>query len=464
LPAEGAGGREVEGMKYKNFMELLDDMAGRFADRPAFLYDRCGEQKTLSYKELRAAVLAKSEELKKDPCTCVGVYFPACPEWVITVFASAIAGKRTVLLDVTMPANKLQLLIHATGVDKLVSYDEEVTDPLELCKTPEGPIEHGGCILFFTSGTTSLNKAVVISQKALCSSAWNGQQCLPCSEKDIVLCVLPLNHVFGFVCAMFWPLNNGATVAFGRGIRELMEDPKYFKPTIISVVPTILKYFMATQALNPELRCILIGASPCDQATFDAITATGVEVRCGYGLTETASGLAMTPVGGDRLAMDLCPDTQVRLADDGEVMIRTTCMMEGYYHDKASTDQVLRGGELATGDLGELDENGRLHILGRKNDVLVLPNGEKIYCTDAEAELSRRMKGESALTIVDGKITLIVSSMDRTLEQLWPQVDEWNKDQPMGQRIAQLYVTEDKLPKTATGKLQRWKLHRLLED
>lgn len=448
-------------MKYKNFTELLDDMAGRFPQNPAIRFDRGGLQE-MNYTELRAKVFGMADQLKQDPCTCIGVYLPPCPEWVITVMASAIAGKRTVLLDLSMNAERLQLLVNATGIDKIISYDPEKTDALTLAATPDGPVEYGGHILFFTSGTTALNKAVVISQRALCSSAWNGQQCLPCNDKDTVLCVLPLNHVFGFVCAMFWPLNNGACVAFSRGIREMVEDPKYFKPTIISVVPTILNYFMATNALNPELRCILIGASPCDEATFQAITATGVEVRCGYGMTETASGLAMTPVGGDRLAMDLCPDTQVRIAEDGEVMIRTTCMMEGYFHDKASTDAVLRGGELATGDLGKLDENGRLLILGRKNDVLVLPNGEKVYCAEAEDELTKALGAETALCLLDAKLTAVVSSPDLTEDAIRPKLEAWNKEQALGRRVLGLLVTAEQLPKTATGKLQRWKLQQML--
>ena len=450
-------------MKYKNFVELLDDMAGRFSEKPAMFYERDGEKKSLTYKELREAVFKKTEELKADPCKCIGILLPPSPEWVITVFASAIAGKRTVLFDLSLSTDRIQLLVMATGTDKIVSYDDEAVSGLELCKSDGEYIENAGCLLFFTSGTTALNKAVVLSQKALCSSAWNGQQSLPCYETDTVLSMLPLNHVFGFVCTMLWPLVNGAAVAFGRGMRHFGDDPTYFSATIISVVPSLLKYLIAANAFDPELRCILIGASPCDQATYDAVSAKGIEVRCGYGMTETASGLAMTPVGGGIGAMDLCPDTQVRISSEGEVMVRTSCMMEGYYHNKAATDAVLMGGELATGDLGSLDENGRLTILGRKNDVLVMDNGEKIFCPEIEKELTEMLGAETAVTLKSGKLIAVCGGTEASREALLPKLDEYNMTLAMGRKVSDLAVSKSPLPKSATGKLQRWRLSALFE-
>lgn len=447
-------------MRFNDFTELLNSMDERFPNNAAIRFEKDGALCAMTYRELHQAVLKRAGEFRQDPCSCVGLYLRPSPEWVVAMFASAIAGKRTVLLDVSVPLDKVQLLVGATGVDKLITDDPDAGKTVKLCPVTDGPVEDAGCLLFFTSGTTSMNKAVVLTQRALCGSAWNGQQVLPCTETDTVLSIVPLSHVFGFVCTLLWPLTNGGAVAFGRGIRSAAMDPAFFKATILSLVPSLLKYLIAADAFNPELRCILIGASPCDQETYQAIMAKGIEIRCGYGLTETASGLAMSPKGApDPFAMELCPDTKVRLGSDGEVLIRTTCMMEGYYHNPASTNEVLRDGELSTGDIGKIDENGRLLIVGRKNDVLVLPNGEKVFCLEMEEELSKLLGTETAVRLDGAKLILVVSSPDGKEEDYLSAIDEYNKNQPIGRRIAGIIVTEQKLPRTATGKLQRWKLN-----
>ena len=86
--------------------------------------------------------------------------------------------------------------------------------------------------------------------------------------------------------------------------------------------------------------------------------------------------------------MEICPDDTITLAEDGEILIEApTCMMKGYYKRPDSTAEVLRDGVLHTGDLGSFDINGRLHITGRKKDILVLPDGTKIFLPEYEARL-----------------------------------------------------------------------------
>lgn len=447
-------------MKFESFSELLKVQGDTFSDTPAFIYDEDGEKKEITYAELRDRVFLKADGFMNNPCHSVGVCMPQGPDWIITVLAAAIAEKRVVLLDISVPKDKLATLIKVTGVDYLVA-PEFIREGLSLTDKAHSPDDGQGDILFFTSGTTSMNKAVVLSGRALCYSAWNGQQVLPCHPGDRVLASIPLTHVYGFVCTVLWPLSFGATVAFGRGLRKLTEDPRYFEPTIISLVPSMLKYLIATDSLNSDLRCILVGASPCDTETFDLIKSKGIEIRCGYGLTETASGLAMTPVDGkDPYAMELCPDTEVRIAEDGEVLIKTTCMMEGYYHNPKATEESLVCGELKTGDIGKIDDEGLLHILGRKNEVLVMPNGEKIYCLEMEEELSSLLGCETAVALnTDGQISIFVSTEDKTEDEIWKVISAYNSRQPLGRRILKIYIVRDEFPKTATGKLQRWKLH-----
>ena len=101
-----------------------------------------------------------------------------------------------------------------------------------------------------------------------------------------------------------------------------------------------------------------------------------MQVSFGYGLTETSSGVAISVPGGssfDPFALAVCPEDTVALASDGEILISSpSCMMKGYYKHPEDTAAVLKGNLLFTGDIGKWDENGRLHVIGRKKEILSL--------------------------------------------------------------------------------------------
>jgi long-subunit acyl-CoA synthetase (AMP-forming) len=159
--------------------------------------------------------------------------------------------------------------------------------------------------------------------------------------------------------------------------------------------------------------------------------------------------------------MDLCPDTRITISEEGEVLVSTTCMMEGYWKRPQEPAAVLHDGVLSSGDLGTLDENGRLHISGRKNDVLVLSNGEKIFCPEWETELSRLIGEEIALSAPGGTLTLFAAE-GTTASEVRKAVDAFNLKQPISRRILDVRVIDGKLPRTATGKIRRWKLEEFL--
>lgn len=448
-------------MRYTGFAELLSNGCKRFPSKPALIFDVCGTTQTITYNELYKSVLARRDELSSLPTECLGLYAHVTPEWIITMFASVLAGKRTVLLDYSQSTETARELIMHAEVDSLYTDDVEEDAKLSPFLCPVHTVDHGneeGKLLFFTSGTMQASKAVVLTSRALCSSAWNGQQMLPCGEDDTVLCMLPLNHVFGFVCCMLWPLSQGAAVALGRGMRFFTSDPIHFKPTILPAVPSLIKYLFAMHSLNSELTTVLIGASPCDSATLSGVRSTGVDVRFGYGLTETASGLAISKAGDDPFAMSLCPDTKLRLSEDGEILVRTSCMMEGYYNDEETTASVLNNGELSTGDIGFLDPQGRLRITGRKKDVLILDNGTKVFCSEWEQQLSALIGCEVAITLKNGRIVLIVSAAETQRDELWEKVRWFNGTQTFDRQISDMLLRDEPLPHTSVGKLKRWAL------
>ena len=440
--------------RFESFGHMLSYWAQKTPDSPALVY----EKQTLSFSQLYARVLKRSEELKASGKTCLGLLSDGSLDCVIELFAANLAGMQLVMLDAMAPEETLRALMSYTDID-LLWGDPDLTEELEHALT-KGVSGGGDRILFFTSGTTERSKAVALTGHSLCQSAWNGSAKLPLSPDDRLLCLLPLGHVFGFVCGLLWGLSCGASVALGRGARHYADDCGFYRPTAVSVVPLLLGFLLKTGAVNPELKLILVGAGDCPPALLRAASARGIRVSFGYGLTETSSGVAIS-VSGDPFAMEVCPDDTITLAEDGEILIQApTCMMQGYYKRPDSTAQVLVDGVLHTGDLGRFDEDGRLHIAGRKKDMLVLPDGTKIFLPEYEAELMQTLgHTELALSLRDGRPVLVYSGQ-ADVGELRKRLRGLMEKLPRGQQLAGIIVTDQPLPKTATGKIKRWELQQ----
>lgn len=451
-------------MKFTSFEELLQANAKSRATASALTYDEGGEQKNLSFASLYEQILSRKAELESQAAHCVGILQAPSKKWIIDMFACVLAHKQTVLLDPMSEPSVLQAQVLACDVECVLTDDLTAPYAQMLKTAPSGNVELAkgeGHILFFTSGTTHSSKAVVLTSKSLCASAWNGQAKCPCTAEDNLLCILPLTHVFGFVCSMLWPMSHGARISLTRGVRYIPQECKYFKPTIISVVPSILKFLIRFDALNDELRMILVGAGPASEQMLEAAKAKGIEVRFGYGLTETSSGVAIS-CGDNPFAMSVCPDDQITLGEDGEVLIRgDECMMQGYYKNPEATKEVLIDGVLHTGDMGYFDEDGNLHITGRKKDVLVLENGNKIYLPEWEEKVAAALGVEDvAIALKDDAITLFIGNKDGylNLSELKDKLAAFNKERPFNTQISRLEVLPHELAKTATGKVKRYVL------
>lgn len=450
-------------MKFESFKQLLSHGAEEFGENVALRYDNDGAICDITYSELYNSVCRRAQEMKNTEANCIGILQAPSSKWIIDTFACVIAGKQTVLLDATADVATIQKCVLATDVETI--FTDSVTAPyqnaLKTCPQTVEKTDGEGDILFFTSGTTESSKAVVLTSKSLCASAWNGQEKCPCNQDDNLLCVLPLTHVFGFVCAMLWPLSQGACVSITRGMRYIPFDAKYFNPTIISVVPSMLKFMVGFDALNDGLRMILVGAGPANEQVLQAVKAKGIEVRFGYGLTETSSGVAIS-CGENPFAMSVCPDDKITLADDGEILIECPeCIMKGYYKNQSATDEALSNGVFRSGDLGKFDEDGNLYITGRKKDILVLENGTKIYLAEWESDLRKALGiDDIALNTREGCITLFVGDKDGDIDVdiVKEKVSAFNDTKSFDQQIADICVLPHALEKTATGKIKRWAL------
>lgn len=445
-------------MRFESFEELLAYNAKHFAEKTAFVYEEDGIKKECTYADFYALVLKETEHFKASDKTCIAIVNDGSFDCIKQIFVANIAGLQIIMLDASLPEDQIQELCLYGDADMI--YGEESSK----YRLTEGTKDGADQILFFTSGTTSSSKAVVLTGQSLMQSAFNGGDQLPLSSKDTLLCILPLAHVFGFVCSLLWGLSFGATIALTRGARHYIDDFAYFKPTVVSLVPALLNFFLQHQLLNEELKLILIGGGDCPKALLDAVKQIGIRVSFGYGLTETSSGVAIS-VEGDPYAMCVCTDNTVTIADDGEVLIQApTCMMRGYYKNPKSTEETLKNGILYTGDLGYLDEEGKLHITGRKKEVLVLSDGTKIFQPEYESKLAKVLEtNDVAVLLKDGKPCLVYyteTPMETIRSRIKPVTDTY----PYNQQIVEILSSKVPLPRTATGKIKRYVLEQRFSD
>lgn len=442
-------------MRFESFEKMLDHHAERTPDASALRYAEDETVRTMTYAELACAVAARAEELRALGKTCMGVLADGSKNCLIEIFAAVRAGMQVVLLDEAMPEAALREMLPYTDADTLYG-ERELCEELSGCLT-EGLSSGTGRLLFFTSGTTERSKAVVLTEGTLCASAYNGATLLPLRANDTLLCVLPLAHVFGFVCGVLWGLSCGACVALGRGARHYVDDCAFFRPTAISVVSLLLGFLLKQNAFNDELKLVLVGAGGCRREILDAAKARSLRVCFGYGLTETSSGVALS-LGDEPYAMTVCPDDKIILAPDGEILIKvSSCMMQGYYKRPRDTDAALSGGALHTGDLGRFDEKGRLYVTGRKKDTLVLPDGTKLFLPEAETELAKLLPNtDFALVERDDRAALAIYGDKRDDKALFAAIEPYQAARARGQQIASIVRLSEPLPRTVTGKIKRW--------
>ena len=442
-------------MRFSGFSELLRHYAAAAPQAPALKIETDGAVQTISYVALCERIDARAAALRQTGKTCLGVLCDGTCDCVVEIFAAVQAGLQVVLLNENADAD----LVEAADAD-LLWGDPDLTQALSPALTA-GVSDGRGKLLFFTSGTTARRKAVVLTEQSLCASAYNGGALLPLEPADTLLCMLPLDHVFGFVCGLLWALSCGACVALGRGPRHYFDDCAFFRPTALSAVPLLLGFLLQKQLLGDTLRLVLIGAGDCPPQIPAALKAMGMRVSFGYGLTETSSGVALS-LGEDPYAMTVCPDDRVTLAEDGEILIEApTCVMQGYYKDPEATAAVLRGGVLQTGDLGSFGADGLLRIVGRKKEILVLRDGTKIFLPEYEQQLAGALAGmEFAAIAVDGAPALVVRGEESQRASVNAALAPLMRTLPLGQRLKNLYFVTDPLPRTATGKIKRWELQQ----
>jgi long-chain acyl-CoA synthetase len=262
-------------------------------------------------------------------------------------------------------------------------------------------------LLIFTSGTTGVPKGVMLDHANVDAMAEMGRQALHIGSTDRCLLILPLFHVNGIVVSVLMPLLAGASVI----IAERFDPSTFFgiverhRPTFFSAVPTIYNMLAALpDDVTPDtssLRFGICGAAPASADLLGRFEARyGFPLIEGYGLSEGTCASTINPVDGERRAETVgiaFPGQQIRVIDaggtevptgvDGEVLIAGPNVMRGYLGRPDETARVIVDGWLHTGDIGHLDADGYLTLVGRSKDMIIR-GGENIYPKEIEDVLT----------------------------------------------------------------------------
>ncbi|MCX4706298.1 AMP-binding protein [Streptomyces sp. NBC_01352] len=262
-------------------------------------------------------------------------------------------------------------------------------------------------LLIYTSGTTGVPKGVMLDHANIDAMVEMGRQALEVGPADRCLLILPLFHVNGIVVSVLLPLLVGASVVIAGRF-----DPRTFfdlveleRPSFFSAVPTIYSMLAALpDDVRPDTSSLRFGV--CGAAPASAELLTRFEARYGfplvegYGLSEGTCGSTINPVSGPRRAGTVglpFPGQEIRIVDaegsevapgtDGEVVVRGPNVMRGYLGRPDDTARVVVDGWLHTGDVGHLDAEGYLTLVGRSKDMIIR-GGENIYPKEIEDVLA----------------------------------------------------------------------------
>lgn len=386
-------------------------------------------------------------------------------------FAAISAGCTAAVVDPVLYTPDVSAMLDNADT-KLLLVDGELTDVIEEMRqlAPDRQVitfpEPGNVLveeaseegrhICFTSGTSHLSKPVLISQEPLIRTVSAFTHVLNGSAEDDTYLPLSASHIYGYTVALTLLLR-GSKICFGRGIRYTEKDLAYYQPGVVVTVPGHMRSILESKRIQNYPKYFVVGGSLCTQENFELATAAGITVQVAYGATETLGPTLIADKDGSSRGMRCLADKQLRLTEDKELLIAGD-LMDGYYRRPDATDEVLKDGWYATGDIGYLDEENRLFIEGRIRDIIVTENGEKINCNEVDEKLYGLPGSlEVAVFDVEGRMlaAVVPENESVTLEQLEQEIDKYNATQPFSRRVVQVWRREEKLPRTLVGKLKR---------
>ena len=383
-------------------------------------------------------------------------------------------------------------------------------------------------VLLYTSGTTGTPKGVPLTHRNLCTNIAALEAANMARQGDRVMLPLPMHHAYPLTVGLLAPLALGLTIVLPAGITgpQIMQALKEGGCTIMVAVPRLYEAMVAGidtrirgagrplqglyrgllrlsiairrrfgrrvgralfrplhRQVGPELRLLASGGARLDPEIAWRLEGLGWEVLTGYGLTETSPILTFNPPGRAKLESAGLPVEGVELRIEpqeetepgqGEVLARGPNVFSGYWQNPEATEQAFSAdGFFQTGDLGFVDGDGYLHIVGRSKELIVLAGGKNIFPDEVEAVYAQSdLVREVAVLEHDNRLVgLFVpepeairsGGADEAHRKLRGEVERLSRELPSYQRLGDFAITRQPLPRTQIGKLRRHELPEIFE-
>ncbi len=457
---------------------LLREQVRRDPQRPALRFrDQEGNWTTWSWQELASRVVGLAQMLRDrfgvQPQDRVAQVAENSPHWILLDLATLSLGAVHVPMHATLGGSQIatqvqdcqprvlvvsgpqqweklaseqlpsecQVASHQPCPEPVVHLDpllsrlsyEEALEFLDQAVQQVKPQDLA--TILYTSGTTGEPKGVMLTHANLASNALATIQVFEHRPGDVRLCWLPLSHIFARTCDLYtWLAAPEVELALALSRDTLLEDLAAVRPTLLNGVPYFFERVMREVRSMPEvlpqvfggrLRACCSGGAALPEHVARFYLKHGITLIQGYGLTETSpvATVCLDPEKAPSAGTPI-PGTEIKIADDGEILIRGPLVMKGYWNRPEATAEVIRQGWLHTGDLGYLDSEGYLFITGRKKEIIVTSGGKNIAPVMIEGLLTQDPLIQQAMIVGDDRpflVALIVVEPQRLKQELQQQ-------------------------------------------
>ncbi|MFH1269761.1 MAG: AMP-binding protein [Candidatus Omnitrophota bacterium] len=365
--------------------------------------------------------------------------------------------------------------------------------------------------LIYTSGTTGEPKGVLLSHANICSNYRSIAKLCICTPSDNALSILPLHHTYAFMVTLIVPLFLGATVTYSLSLKsqDMVRIIKEGRVTILVGVPQL--FLMLHKAISErikeipflflplallyarikahsrwgkQLRLFVSGGAKLDPKVGRELSRfSGIRIVEGYGLTETSPVVTLNPPDKIKLgsAGKAIPDVEIKILDPdkrgaGEVLIKGPNVMLGYFKHPEWTKGVIKDGWFHSGDIGYMDIEGYLFLVGREKDIIVLSSGKNIYPEEIEEYYGKNpyikeicimaRREERFGSLADTLHAIVVPNLEYFKERneanirakiRW-ELEGLSKVLPSYKRIMGFTLTKEEFPRTALRKIKRYQV------